>query len=111
MLRHGRRTPRPAFTPTARSTIHAVNAYDLDLDKANALLDEAGFPMADGKRFDITMDYWLPFPGYKPQAEYIKQALSKVGIDVDRRAHRRISRAGPSVMGTMDFDMISGQRL
>ncbi|MEO0379224.1 MAG: ABC transporter substrate-binding protein [Pseudomonadota bacterium] len=80
-----------------------VPAYELDLDKAGALLDEAGFPMADGKRFDITMEL-VPFPGYKPQSEYIKQALSKVGIMVDLQAHPDFP-SWAKVMGTMDFDM------
>ena len=80
-----------------------VNAYDLDLDKANALLDEAGFAMEDGKRFDITMEL-VPFPGYKPQTEYIKQALSKVGINVTIESVPDFP-SWAKLMGTMDFDM------
>jgi len=80
-----------------------VNAYDLDLDKANALLDEAGFPMEDGKRFDITMEL-VPFPGYRPQTEYIKQALSKVGIVVTIESVPDFP-SWAKLMGTMDFDM------
>jgi peptide/nickel transport system substrate-binding protein len=80
-----------------------VNAYELDLDKANALLDEAGFPMENGKRFDITMEL-VPFPGYKPQTEYIKQALSKVGINVTIESVPDFP-SWAKIMGTMDFDM------
>lgn len=80
-----------------------VNDYALDLDKANALLDEAGFPMQDGKRFDITMEL-VPFPGYKPQTEYIKQALSKVGINVTIESVPDFP-SWAKLMGTMDFDM------
>lgn len=80
-----------------------VPAYELDLDKANALLDEAGFPMEGGKRFDITMEL-VPFPGYKAQSEYIKQALSKVGIMVELQAHPDFP-SWAKVMGTMDFEM------
>lgn len=58
-----------------------VNGYDIDLDKANALLDEAGFPRdANGTRFALTIDYGNPTT--KPQAEFTKASLSKVGIDV-----------------------------
>jgi len=58
-----------------------VNGYDLDLDKANALLDEAGYETgANGTRFSLTIDYGNPTT--KPQAEFTKAALSKVGIDV-----------------------------
>ena len=47
-----------------------VERYDLDLDKANALLDEAGYPRGDdGNRFQLTVDYgWA---GIKAQAEYV----------------------------------------
>ena len=62
-----------------------VNGYDLDLDKANALLDEAGKKKdANGVRFPLTIDFG--WPSIKPQAEYIKAALKKVGIDVTVRA-------------------------
>ncbi|MEO9779798.1 MAG: ABC transporter substrate-binding protein [Sedimentitalea sp.] len=80
-----------------------VEAYELDLDKANALLDEAGYPLEDGKRFELKIE--LPgFPGYKPQTEYIKAALSKVGIDVVVRAHPDFP-TWAQVMGNMDFDL------
>lgn len=62
-----------------------VNGYDLDLDKANALLDEAGKTKgSDGTRFGLTIDFG--WPSMKPQAEYIKAALKKVGIDVTVRS-------------------------
>ncbi|MCH5377263.1 MAG: ABC transporter substrate-binding protein [Planctomycetes bacterium] len=80
-----------------------VNPYDIDLDKANALLDEAGFPMEGGKRFDLTMEL-VPFPGYKAQAEYIKQALSKVGINVTLHAQPDFP-SWAKTMGTMNFEM------
>lgn len=80
-----------------------VPAYEVDLDKANALLDEAGYPMDGGKRFDITMEL-VPFPGYKAQTEYVKQALSKVGIMVELRAHPDFP-SWAKTMGTLDYDM------
>jgi len=62
-----------------------VNGYDVDLEKAAALLDEAGFKVgADGTRMSLTIDFG--WPSVKPQAEYIKAALKKVGIDVVVRA-------------------------
>ncbi|MEL6966191.1 MAG: ABC transporter substrate-binding protein [Pseudomonadota bacterium] len=77
----------------AKSGIHpgsplsdqSVNGYDVDLDKAQALLDEAGFkPGDDGTRMKLTIDFG--WPSMKPQAEYIKASLKKVGIDVTVRA-------------------------
>ncbi|MEX0283185.1 MAG: ABC transporter substrate-binding protein [Paracoccaceae bacterium] len=79
-----------------------VEAYELDLDKANALLDEAGFPMENGKRFDLTIDFG--WPGVKPQVEYVKASLKKVGIEVEVRASADFPTWAKR-MGEMDFDM------
>ena len=55
-----------------------------DPAKANKLLDEAGFPRgAGGVRFKLTQNF-LPYgEEWVRQAEYIKQELGKVGIQVD----------------------------
>lgn len=80
-----------------------VTAYEVDLDKANALLDEAGYAMDGGKRFELTIE--LPgFPGYRAQTEYIRNALGKVGIEVTLRAHPDFP-SWAQAMGTMNFDM------
>jgi len=77
--------------------------YDLDLDKANALLDEAGYPRgSDGTRFKLTLDYgWA---GIKAQAEYIKPQLKKVGIDVEIRSSPDFPTWAKRV-GGHEFDM------
>jgi peptide/nickel transport system substrate-binding protein len=61
-----------------------VEHYDLNLAKANALLDEAGYPRKEGgMRFSLTVDY---IPGQLEQqknlAEYLKPQLKKIGIEV-----------------------------
>ena len=63
----------------------SVEAYDLDLDKANQILDEAGYAKDEnGIRFAMTVDYgWATV---KPYAEYLKPQLKKIGIDVTVRA-------------------------
>lgn len=60
-----------------------IPAYDVDLDKANALMAEAGF--ADG--MELTVDY-IPGPKEQQQsvAEYLKSQLKKIGIEVTVRA-------------------------
>jgi len=80
-----------------------VEKYDLDLDKANALLDEAGFAKnGDGVRFPLTIDFgWAPV---KPNVEYVKAALKKVGIDVTVRASADFPTWAKR-MGEMDFDL------
>ncbi len=79
-----------------------VEGYDVDLDKANALLDEAGFPMNGDSRFSLTIDFG--WPDVKPQVEYVKAALKKVGIDVSVRASADFPTWAKR-MGEMDFDM------
>lgn len=61
----------------------SIAAYDVDLDKANALMAEAGF--ADG--MELTIDY-IPGPKEQQQsvAEYMKSQLKKIGINLTVRA-------------------------
>ena len=65
-----------------------VTRYPVDLKKAAAMLDAAGYKAdANGERFKISMDY---FPGAdewsKNGAEYLRSQLKKVGITVNIRA-------------------------
>ncbi|MBP1715847.1 MAG: extracellular solute-binding protein family 5 [Deltaproteobacteria bacterium] len=64
-----------------------VEKYDLNLDKANKLLDQAGYPRKDkGIRFSLMMDYEPTSPEVQKNiAEYIREALQPVGIDVKLR--------------------------
>jgi peptide/nickel transport system substrate-binding protein len=61
--------------------------YPFNVEHANALLDEAGYPrQADGTRFALTVD---PLPiGDLPArtAAYVKSALARVGISVTIRS-------------------------
>ncbi|MBE1285349.1 MAG: ABC transporter substrate-binding protein [Rhodobacteraceae bacterium] len=60
-----------------------IPSYDADLDKATALMAEAGY--ADG--MDLTIDY-IPGPAEQQKniAEYMKSQLKKIGINVEVRA-------------------------
>ncbi|MFK7997305.1 MAG: ABC transporter substrate-binding protein, partial [Granulosicoccus sp.] len=82
------------YTKPARSPLPATNVffndqlqgYPLDLDKANAMLDEAGYPKKDdGMRFELNLIHIAqPFmPDFQTlPSEYIAAALKKVGIKV-----------------------------
>jgi len=61
----------------------SIASYNVDLDKAKALMAEAGF--ADG--MSLTIDY-IPGPKEQQQsvAEYMKSQLKKIGIELEVRA-------------------------
>ncbi len=64
-----------------------VPVYEYDPKKAEALLDEAGYPRKDGNmRFKISMDYSVFGETYPRLAEYIKQAFRQVGVDLELRS-------------------------
>ncbi|MDN2565585.1 ABC transporter substrate-binding protein [Aquibium sp. A9E412] len=89
----------PFFNP-------GIPAYDVDLDKARALLDEAGHPEgADGTRFSLTVDY-IPGSGEQQKniAEYLRSQLPKVGIGIEVRASPDFPTWAQRV-STYDFDL------
>ncbi len=65
-----------------------VEQYDLNLDKANALLDQAGHArQADDMRFSLKLTYMPGDPiSQKMLAEYFKPQLKKIGIDIELKA-------------------------
>ena len=82
---------QPAFGPIVSSSPLAtteVNQYKLDLNKAKALLDEAGYkPNSQGERMEVTLDY---LPGTdsvgKNVMEYMRAQLKKIGVKAELRA-------------------------
>ncbi len=64
-----------------------VEKYDLNIDKANKLLDQAGYTRKEkGIRFSLKIDYEPTNPEiHKNIAEYVREALQPVGIDVKVR--------------------------
>ena len=68
-------SPVPEGTPT-----HVDDAlkYTLDLEKAKALLDEAGF--ADG--FETTLEIPIGNQAAKETAVFVQQSLGQIGVDV-----------------------------
>ena len=82
-----RGTSKPAYTGIHPDSIfHEPNVerYDLDINKANQILDDAGYSKnSDGIRFPLNIDYG--WPSAKPMAEYMKPQLKKIGIDVTVR--------------------------
>ncbi len=81
----------PTIAPVSKSSfprfhLDAQDPYPYDIDKANKLLDAAGYARKGGaNRFDLTL-YANPFnEGFKRTAHYIRSALARVGINVTVR--------------------------
>ena len=82
------------FTKASRSPLPATNVffndqlkgYPFDADKANALLDEAGYPKKDdGTRFELNLIYIAPpfMPDFNTlPSEFIAASLKKIGVKV-----------------------------
>ena len=89
VLMGGKATPAMTpIVPTSPFYNKDVQPYAPDLDRANALLDEAGLKRgADGTRFPLQIDY---DPGDPEQgrniAEFLRPALRKIGIAAEVRA-------------------------
>lgn len=72
-------SPSPISVNLPKYHDASIKPYVVDIDKANGLLDAAGYPRGgDGNRFAIRL---LFNPAHdKRLAEYVRQALSKIGI-------------------------------
>jgi peptide/nickel transport system substrate-binding protein len=95
----------PIHKGLAKFQTDDVPTYGLDLDTANRLLDEAGHPRgADGIRFRISHHY-LPFgEQFVRLAEYVRQALDKVGVAVET-VNQDYGTYLNSVFTERDFDI------
>ncbi|MBN9250640.1 MAG: ABC transporter substrate-binding protein [Mesorhizobium sp.] len=84
------------------------NPYPFDRAKAEALLDEAGYPRgADGKRFAINI---VPIPGAEDMtlfATFMQQSLAEVGIDLEV-VSLDIAGALKRIYDDWDFDLATG---
>ncbi len=97
----GRVATGPINSQMAFAYSDDVTEYAYDVDRANALLDEAGYA-SDGTRFsiDLLVFSFGVFPKY---GEVMRQNLAEVGIDVEVTPLDR-SAFIPRVFGERDFD-------
>jgi len=95
------RSDRTFYTPD-------VSAYPFDPERANALLDEAGYPRGEGGlRFRLRLRPAPFFNETRQFGDYLRQALAKAGIDAvivasDTPAHLK------AVYTDHDFDLAVG---
>ena len=105
---------KPATGPTPSTlkafyTVKGVPQYDFNTARAEKLLDEAGYPRkADGVRFTLNQEYQNFNESFKNNAEFIRQALKRVGIEV-KVNNRDIAGHLKAVYGEYDFDLNSGR--
>ena len=80
--------------------------YRVDLERANELLDQAGYPVQpDGRRFALTLDYIPLLSGqFSDTALYLERQLARVGIVVEVRKSADFAEWAQRI-GNWDFDL------
>lgn len=80
-LGHAKALTGPVNPAVAEFYTPDVETYSLDIAKAEALLDEAGYKRgADGTRFALFIDPMIAVGPQRQIAEYVAQQLDKIGI-------------------------------
>ena len=112
-LTYGYETPATSlFAPGAPYTDISYNStWNYDLDKANALLDEAGWVMndstgireKDGQKLSLNYTYWTDLSLAQEMALAIKTQLAKVGIDVTTTGQDQMTWWTEGVAGNYDI--------
>ena len=112
-LTYGYETPATSlFAPGAPYTDITYNStWSYDLDKANALLDEAGWVMnestgireKDGQQLSLNYTYWTDLSLAQDMALAIKTQLAEVGIDVTTTGQDQMTWWTEGVAGNYDI--------
>ena len=85
---YGRVSPTAISPALAEFHNDAITPYSYDLALAGRLLDDAGYKRGpDGKRFALRLTFNPYNDGNRRSAEYIKQALGRLGIDAPLSAY------------------------
>ncbi|MCU5774461.1 ABC transporter substrate-binding protein [Erwiniaceae bacterium BAC15a-03b] len=97
----------PTETPVAPGlkTFHSTtpSPYEYDLAAANKLLDDAGYKKgSDGVRLRVTLDYNTFDDTFRRNAEFVRSALSRIGIAATLRS-QDLSTYAKRVFTDRDF--------
>lgn len=103
---YGRGKPAiaPIFSSNPLFFTEDVPRYPFDPKKAAALLDAAGLPVKDGKRFTVNLLAAAWFEENAKLGQYLKQALEDVGIAVKLDSVDRAT-ALKRIYGDYDYDI------
>ncbi len=103
---YGRGKPAiaPVFSSNPLFYTEDVPRYPFDPKKAAALLDTAGLPVKDGKRFTVNLVAAAWFEENAKLGQYLKQALQDVGIEVKLDSVDRAT-ALKRIYGDYDYDI------
>ena len=103
---YGRGKPAiaPVFSSNPLFYTEDVPRYPFDPKKAAALLDAAGLPVKDGKRFTVNLVAAAWFEENAKLGQYLKQALQDVGIEVKLDSVDRAT-ALKRIYGDYDYDI------
>lgn len=103
---YGRGKPAiaPVFSSNPLFYTEDVPRYPFDPKKAAALLDAAGLPVKDGKRFTVNLVAAAWFEENAKLGQYLKQALEDVGIAVKLDSVDRAT-ALKRIYGDYDYDI------
>ncbi|MFG1280013.1 ABC transporter substrate-binding protein [Xanthobacter autotrophicus] len=86
-----------------------VPSYSFDTAQTERLLDEAGYRRGpNGVRFSINQDFQPFNDNFRKTAEYLRQCLKRVGIEVNVRS-QDLAGFVRRVYGSYDFDINTGQ--
>jgi peptide/nickel transport system substrate-binding protein len=106
-LHQGRtRRANSPISPDSPFYDSTLPTYQADLDKANKLLDEAGYPLQPGgTRFSLTLDYIPVIPSQQRDvALYLEHQLARIGIEVQVRRSSSLPEWAERI-GNWDFDL------
>ena len=91
-------------------TIDGLNTYAFDMDKANQVLDEAGWVRGadgirekDGQQLSLNYTYWTDLSLAQDMALAIKTQLAEVGIDVTTTGQDQMTWWTEGVAGNYDI--------
>jgi peptide/nickel transport system substrate-binding protein len=103
---YGLGKPASGPVPSSVATFYTADLpqYPFDPKMAEQLLDQAGFPRKSGGiRFALTDDFMPYGESYRMTADYIRQDLRRVGIDLTVRS-QDLGAYLRQVYGGYDFD-------